>query len=96
MFATMYNIHNKLLGKDNTLLETDRIVEINGNKIFVHDNYVSNRRNIICHSNKLKNILEEIDFKDVESPYVRHILLSDILHQKKLDDIQIISVDGFY
>jgi hypothetical protein len=36
---------NKLVFDTNN----DRIVEINGFVMFVHDNYIPNRRNVICY-----------------------------------------------
>jgi hypothetical protein len=96
MLATMYNSYDRFIGNNKVFMENDRIVEINGIKLFIHQDYRINRRNVICNSKKLQDILDTIGFKDIISPTIRNTLLSDILYQNKLDDIKLVSVDGFY
>ena len=81
-------MENKIL----VFLENDRIVEINGFELYVHDNFMINRRNIICYSNKLKNYIREnnLNIDNIQD----HILISDKLYM--FDDIQIVKVKGFY
>ena len=81
--------------KMGNLLENDRIVEINGIQISVRNDYNSSRRNIICHSNKLEEIIKENNLFINKGHHINEqILIQKLL--KNLDDIIIIKVKGFY
>lgn len=72
----------------------DRIVEINGFEMIVHDNHRPNRRNVICHSNQLEkyiisNNLHKINQQDA-------ILISDYLYKNRFIDINVIGAKGYY
>ena len=70
----------------------DRIVEINGMRLIVHQNYCTSRRNIACRSKKFEKIVSNytnsFDATDTFNKYYYEL--------KELDDIEIIKVDGFY
>ncbi len=74
---------------NNIIKSNDRIVELNGIEIIVHDNFQKNRRNIICYSEKLENYLKN------NSP-VNNYQVTEMLYTEMLDDIKFVSVKGFY
>ena len=76
------------------LLDTDRIVEINGFKLFVHDDYRPNRRNVICYSNTLQIYitLNRLTNKNTEHT----IKIGDLINNNTLNDIKVVEANGYY
>ena len=81
----------------------DRIVEINGFKLIVHDNYRPNRRNVICHSNALQLY---ITLNRLRNDDIKHtIMIGQLINKNKqlmnknkntFIDIEVIEVKGYY
>ena len=91
------------------LLETDRIVEINGFNLFVHDNYRPTRRNIVCYSHNLNTYIRNNNLSPNNHAHI--ILISELLYDMQnnmqndmrnnmqngmKNDIRLISVKGYY
>ncbi len=79
---------------NNNFLEYTRIVEINGIKLFVTQDFKHNRKNLICKSNKLNSFIinKNIDIKKLEN----NIMISELLQNNYFDDIEVIEVKGYY
>ena len=75
--------------ENDTIDENDRIVEINGIALCVHDNYNPKRWNIICESNKLKSYIKTNNLIQGNDE-----MIGKNLHM--FNDIKIVSVKGFY
>jgi hypothetical protein len=76
------------------LLDTDRIVEINGFKLFVNDDYRSNRRNVICYSNTLQIY---ITLNRLTNKNTNHtIKIGDFINNNILNDIKVVELNGYY
>ena len=73
----------------------DRMVKINGISLMVHDDFRSNRRNTICHSNTLAKYIEDKKKKKKDG---RSFILQEFIqaNKDKLDDIEVVGIDGFY
>jgi hypothetical protein len=93
--------------KDNQIFETnetnetiedikkdDRIVEINGFRLFVHDDFRTSRRNIKCHSEQLQSYITLNNYSNMNLDHI--ISVGELLHENNFNDIKLISVDGFY
>ena len=77
-----------------SLLETDRIVEINGFSLFVHDNHRIGRRNVKCYSKKLNDFIENNNL--TQNNFENKMLISELLNNNRFDDIVVIDVKGYY
>lgn len=73
----------------------DRMVVINGIRLVVYDDFKSNRRNTICHSNTLAKYIED---NKLEKKDGRSFILQEFIqaNKDKLDDIEVVGIDGFY
>lgn len=72
----------------------DRIIEINGFELFVHDNLKFNRRNVICYSNKLQLY---ITLNKLRNDNTEHcIIIGDLINKNTFDDIKVIKVKGYF
>ena len=72
----------------------DRIVEINGFNLFVHEDFRFNRRNVICYSDKLQLY---IILNGLRNDNIEHsILIGGLINKNTLNDIKIIDVKGYY
>lgn len=76
------------------LLDTDRIVGINGFKLFVNDDYRPNRRNVICYSNTLQ-IYITLNRLTNKIKYTEHTI-GDLINNNILNDIKVVEVNGYY
>lgn len=78
-----------------TLQGTDRIVEVNGVKLFVHDDYRSSRRNVACTSREFAELIQdEINgLDDIQTSFRVGKLIHE--HKDKLDDLEV-TVKGYY
>jgi len=74
------------------LLDSDRIVEINGCRFIVHDTFSKNRRNVICHSNMLESYIKSNNLS--KTNYEHIILIGQML--KNFNDIKVVKIDGYY
>lgn len=72
----------------------DRIVEINGFALIVHDDHKPNRRNVICYSNLLQLyiILNGLKNDNTEDT----IIIGDLINENRFIDIEVIKVKGYY
>jgi hypothetical protein len=72
----------------------DRIVEINGFELCVHDNFRFDRRNVICYSFKLQlySMLKGLR----KDNYEHSMLIGDLLNNNTFDDNKITAVKGYY
>ncbi len=70
------------------LQNTDRVVNINNFRLCVHDDYRTNRRNVICHSDKLQLYMTSNNLSGPPPVHWRN--------NPDFDDIKIIRVDGYY
>ena len=73
----------------------NRIAEINGFGLPLRDDFRSNRKNVICYSNKLQQYIDKnkLDTKNYEH---RRTILHLTHHDSYYDDNQVISVKGYY
>ena len=78
------------------LEKNDRIIEINGIRLIVHDNIRTNRRNVICTSKKLERYLQQHNVNKEDFNDICRIgrIISD--NNNMFDYIQIVKVDGYY
>lgn len=74
------------------LLEKDRIIEINGFELYVHDDFRHSRRNVICYSKKLKDYIAHNNLS-VDN-HEHHVLISEKLYM--FDDICVVNIKGYY
>lgn len=74
--------------------QNDRVVEINGFELISCDDYRPNRRNVICHSYMLElyMALNRLPNDVVE----RNTLISHLINNNTLIDINVIKVKGYY
>lgn len=86
------------------LLETDRIIEINGYKLIVHDDCRLNRRNVVCHSDKLDLYIKLNNIPTDKVKFNNKITIGELINRSNpihkdgylFDDIKLIKVDGYY
>jgi hypothetical protein len=73
----------------------NRIAEINSFKLTLRDDFRCNRKNVICYSNKLQKYIDthKLDNNNYEH---RRTIAHLIHHDSYYDDIQVISVKGYY
>ena len=73
----------------------NRIAEINSFKLFLHDNFRANRKNVIRYSNKFQKYIDthKLNNNNYED---KRTIAHLIQHDSYYDDIQIISVKGYY
>lgn len=81
----------------NKQYSNDRIIEINSIKLIVQQNYISNRRNIICKSKKFEEYIKNEINSNINS-FELSIQVGNLLnkYRENLNDIEIIKIDGFY
>lgn len=90
----MGNQFNKKMDNQFTFDKNDRIVEINGFEIFVHDDHRFNRRNVICYSNKLQLYIMLNRLKNNNAQH--SIIIGGLLSKNTFDDIKVIGIRGYY
>jgi hypothetical protein len=86
--------NNNIDNYNNNIDKNDRIVEINGFKLFVHDNIRLDRRNVICYSNKLQTYITLNNLKNDNRTHVMKI--GDLIYKNTFDDIKVITVKGYF
>lgn len=74
------------------ILKSDRIVEINGIKLFGHENYRPTRRNIICESEKLTKYMKDNNINMTNPNNIFQI--SSIINL--FDDVKMVKIAGYY
>lgn len=72
----------------------DRIVEINGYRLMVHQNIDYNRRNVICYSRKMDEYILRHNL--TEETIKNKIKINEFFNENQFDDIVIMKVDGYY
>ena len=76
------------------LLETDRVIQINGVNLFVLQNINPNRRNVICNSIKFENYIKKNNLS-MENP--EHIILATkLIENNYFDDLELVKIVGYY
>ncbi len=81
---------NKILFDKNN----DRIVEINGFTLIVHDDHKPNRINVICYSNLLQLHIMTNGLKNDNTEHT--IIIGDLINENAFIDIEVIKVKGHY
>lgn len=76
------------------LLHFDRIVEINGYSLPCNKNYCSNRRNVVCESEKLKKYMEDNNIDYTQLFFNNQKSVNEFL--RKFDDIKVIEISGYH
>lgn len=71
-----------------------RIVEINGFKLFVNDDYQPYRQNIVCYSKILEN---QVKYNNWDANNPEHVMIvTGLLNTKKIKDVTIVKCVGYY
>ena len=71
------------------------IAEINSFKLTLRDDHRSNRKNVICYSNKLQQYIDT--YKLDNNNYEHRRTIAHLIHDiSYYNDIQVISVKGYY
>jgi hypothetical protein len=80
------------------LLKKDRIVKINGYNLVITQDYRIERRNVICHSKILSDILlsKNMDKNILKNTISLTLFIQELLRDNQLHDIVVISINGFY
>lgn len=82
------------MGNKIALEKKDRIVEINGFKLFVHDDHKPNRKNVICYSNSLQLYITSNRLNPDSTEHV--IRIGNLISNKTFTDIEVVKVKGYY
>lgn len=76
------------------LLEKDRIVELNGFKLFVTDDMRPHRRNVVCFSQQAKRWITE---HGLDKNHPNHVMqLMKEMNLNQFQDVMVVYVKGYY
>jgi hypothetical protein len=69
-----------------------RISVINGIPLILREDYRANRKNVICYSKKMQEYIDKNKLNETDN----RLIGSLIYKNPPYDDIQVLSVDGYY